>query len=208
AFAELSTWIRFFFCKKEYLIESLPYLELSLMCSDNDIKAYEVRLQQCHYDIAKIYLDIFASSPVQGWKKTWDLFVMVRYRIKFNYYDESSRQIKSRLNFLLLVAGAMLNLLIKENSLEKFDELWNYLMEIMEGYMQNKFSHDEEFTKNYVVALFFWRCRLLEKQYKSDENLNECINNGISKYLQNIETYSEIYNYVVEKIENALADRC
>lgn len=190
------------------MIESLPYLELSLMCSDNDIKAYEVRLQQCHYDIAKIYLDIFASSPVQGWKKTWDLFVMVRYRIKFNYYDESSRQIKSRLNFLLLVAGAMLNLLIKENSLEKFDELWNYLMEIMEGYMQNKFSHDEEFTKNYVVALFFWRCRLLEKQYKSDENLNECINNGISKYLQNIETYSEIYNYVVEKIENALADRC
>lgn len=208
AFVELSTWIRFFFCKKKYLIESLPYIELSLMCSDDDIKAYEVKLQQCHRDIAQIYLDVFANCPVQGWKKTWDMFVMARYRIKFNYYDEFSRQIKNRLNFLLLVAGAMLDLLIKGNSLEKANELWNYLMEIMESYMQNKFSHDEEFTKNYARALFIWRYRLLEEQYKSNENSNECINNDMSKYLQNIETYPEIYNRVIERLKTHKVARC
>ena len=198
AYMELLTWIQFFFDDDEYLKNALSYLELSLMFSDDKINTCEGNPKQCHYDIASIYLIKFGENVVKGWKDTWKLFAMARYRSMFNYYDSNSVEVRTRLNFLLSVAIALLNHMYNIEKWETMNEFWEELWKIMEERMQNKFSKNEKFNEDYVQILYGWKAMQICKMHKKTDDSDEFCKAEIAKFVLYLESYPEIYFRVLD----------
>ena len=195
-FAELVTWINFFCDDQDYMARGLFYLETALMYDDDGIYANEVSLNQYHYKIASMYVDKSGNINTQGWIKSWDLFAMARYRVRFDYYNENSHQVRIRLNFLLLIAVALFEISIKVKKWEAANLLWEKLMGIMEDRLQNKFSNDDFFNVDYVKTLYKLKKKQLENMHETDCDGEKSASDKMVKYIHKLESYPDMYQRV------------
>ena len=198
AYMELLTWIQFFFDEDEYLKTGLFYLETSLMFSDDRINTYDVSLNQCHYDIAAMYFTKFCEDTVKGWEGTWLLFNMAKYRSTFKFYDTNSIELRKKLDFLLLVALAILEHLYSSEKWEMMKGLWKKLWKIMEARIQNKSSKDEKFNVDYVQVLYCWKAMQIRKMYEKTDKCNERWERELMKVVTLLlKSYPEMYSLVI-----------
>lgn len=200
AYTELIAVMQFFFKEDEFLKQGRFFLETALMLEDDKIHAYEARPSQCHYDIAAMYLTSFGGQVATGWQETWRLFAMARCRSSFIKYDSESVAIRNRLNFLLLIALALLNQAYTNRNWTLMDTLWESLWCIMEGRLQQKASKDDDFNVAYIKTLFLWKA----VQFKTKkEELGLCQgseNEKLADVVLKLESYHEMYLQVIDAL--------
>lgn len=200
AYTELVAVMQFFFKEDEFLKQGRFFLETALMLEDDKIHAYEARPSQCHYDIAAMYLTSFGEQVATGWQETWRLFAMARCRSNFIRYDSESVAIKNRLNFLLLIALALLNQAYTNRNWTLMDTLWESLWCIMEGRLQQKASKDDDFNMAYIKTLFLWKA----VQFKTQkEELGLCQgseNEKLADVVMKLKSYHEMYLQVIDAL--------
>ena len=196
-YMELLTWIQFFFAEDEYLKTGLFYLETSLMFSDDRINTYDVSLKQCHYDVATMYFIRFCEDAVKGWDGTWALFNMAKYRSIFKFYDTSSIELRKKLDFLLLVALAILEYIYDNEKWEMMNRLWEKLWKIMEARIQNKSGKNEKFNADYILILYCRKAMQIRKMYKETDKCNEIRERKLIEAVLLLESYPEMHSPVI-----------
>lgn len=198
AYMELLTWIQFFFDEDEYLKIGLFYLETSLMFSDDRINTYDVSPKQCHYDVAAMYFTKFCEDTLKGWEGTWLLFNMAKYRSTFKFYDTNSIELRKKLDFLLLVALAILEHTYNNGKWKMMNELWEKLWKIMEARIQNKSSKTEKFNVDYIQILYCWKAMQIQKMYEETNKCNESRERKLMEVVLLLDSYPEMHSLVIK----------